>query len=115
MTKLIDLTADIDTPVEGSWTADRPPTTLPITMTLYSSPDFPGTRLDERVSLSGTGRASGSGAPVEAYGWTEGVGATIQFFPLGEGQSTVASGSLIGADLVVTEQRTGERVTYRKR
>lgn len=113
MSKTLDLTADIDTPVEGTWTADRTSPTLPLTMTLYNSPSFPSGGLGQRVSLSGTGRTSG--AAVEAYGWTEGVGATLQFFPIGEGQSTLASGTITGADLVLTDQRTGERMTYRKR
>lgn len=113
MSKTLDLTADIDTPIEGTWTADRTSPTLPLTMTLYNSPSFPATGLDQRVSLSGTGRTSG--ATVEAYGWTERVGATLQFFPIGQGQTTVASGAITGIDLVLTDQRTGERMTYRKR
>lgn len=115
LTKTLDLTADIDTPIEGTWTADRASTTLPITMSLYSSPYFPSEQFGQRVSLSGTGRISGSGANVEAYGWTEGIGATVQFFPVGQGQIATASGSMSGADLVLTDQRTGERLTYRKR
>ena len=114
MSKVLDLTANIDTPIEGSWLADRVPATLPVSMTLYSSPHFPGTRPGLRVSLSGTGQVGTT--PFEAYGSNEGVGTTLQFFPIGQsGQPTSATGSMSGLDLVLTDTRTGERVTYRKR
>jgi hypothetical protein len=114
MSKTMDLTANIDTPIEGAWAAVGTPATLPTTMTLYSSPYFPGERLGQRVSLTGTGQVGG--VTVEAYGYTEVVGATLQFFPVGQtGQATAATGSMTGNDLVLTETRTGERVTYRKR
>ena len=54
MSKTLDLTADIDTPIEGAWTADRNSPTLPLTMTLYSSPYFPSQRPGQRgVAQSG--------------------------------------------------------------
>jgi hypothetical protein len=114
MFKTMDLTADIDTPIEGRWAADRPSATLPATMTLYSSPYFPSARPGGRVSLTGTGQVNG--VSVEAYGYTENVGATLQFFPLAQtGQPAAATGSMTGGDLVLTDTRTGQRVTYQKR
>jgi hypothetical protein len=114
MSKVHDLTANADTPIEGSWATDRTSPTLPTTMTLYSSPFFPKEQFGRRVSLSGTGQISG--ATVEAYGATEGTGATLQFIPVAQsGQTTAATGSMSGGDLVLTDTRTGERVTYRRR
>jgi len=114
MSKVLDLTANADTPIEGSWGTDRTSPTLPTTITLYSSPFFPKEQFGRRVSLSGTGQING--ATVEAYGASEGVGATLQFFPVAQsGQTSAATGSMSGADLVLTDTRTGERVTYRRR
>lgn len=114
MFKTMDLTADIDTPIEGRWSADRPSATLPATMTLYSSPYFPSARPGGRVSLTGTGQVNG--VSVEAYGYTENVGATLQFFPVAQtGQPAAATGAMTGGDLVLTDTRTGQRVIYQKR
>jgi len=114
MSKVLDLTANADTPIEGSWGTDRTSPTLPTTLTLYSSPFFPKEQFGRRVSLSGTGQING--ATVEAYGASEGVGATLQFFPVAQsGQTSAATGSMSGADLVLPDARTGERVTYRRR
>ena len=114
MSKVLDLTANADTPIEGSWGTDRTSLTLPTTLTLYSSPFFPKEQFGRRVSLSGTGQING--ATVEAYGASEVVGATLQFFPVAQsGQNSAATGSMSGADLVLTDTRTGERVTYRRR
>ena len=67
-----------------------------------------------RLSLTGTGRAAG--VTVEAYGYTETVGTTIQFIPIGSSnQPIAASGSMSGTNLVLTDLRSGERVSYRKR
>jgi len=115
MFKTMDLTADIDSPVEGRWTAvDRVSATLPTTMSLYSSPYFPAEQSGQRVSLTGTGMVGG--ATVEAYGSNEGVGTTLQFIPIGQaGQRSAATGAMEGLELVLTDTRTGERVTYSKR
>ncbi len=112
MSKTMDLTADVDSPIEGRWVADRVSATLPATMTLYSSPYFPASRVGGRVSLSGTGQVGA--VTVEAYGSNEGVGTTLQFFPVGQsGQPAAATGELAGGgELVLTDTRTGERVTY---
>jgi hypothetical protein len=67
-----------------------------------------------RLSLTGTGRAAG--VTVEAFGYTEGVGATLQLIPVGSSnQPIAATGSMSGLNLVLTDLRSGERVTYRKR
>ena len=114
MSKTLDLTADADTPIEGAWAADFVPATLPSTISLYSSPYYPADQGGRRLSLTGTGRAAG--VTVEAYGYTEGVGATLQLIPIGSSnQPTAATGSMSGANLVLTDLRTGERVSYRKR
>jgi hypothetical protein len=114
MSKVLDLTANIDTPVEGAWAADRASANLPSTMVLYSSPYLPREEFGRRVSLSGTGQISGK--TVEAYGTNENTVISLVFFPVD--QSSVgapATGSMSGADLVLTDSRTGERVTYRRR
>jgi len=114
MSKVLDLTANTDTPVEGSWAADRTSATLPTTMVLYSSPYFPREEFGRRVSLSGTGQMSGK--TVEAYGTNEGPGTTLVFLTVDQsGSATSATGSMDGADLVLTDSRTGERMTYRRR
>ncbi len=114
MSKVLDLTANTDTPVEGSWAADRTSSTLPSTMVLYSSPYFPREEFGRRVSLSGTGQISGK--TVEAYGTNDGTGTTLLFFPIDQSSpASPATGSMSGADLVLTDTRTGERVTYRRR
>jgi hypothetical protein len=114
MSKTLDLTADADTPIEGAWFADFVPVTLPSTISLYSSPSYPSEVGGRRLSLTGTGRAAG--VTVEAFGYTEGVGATLQLIPVGSSnQPIAATGSMSGLNLVLTDLRSGERVTYRKR
>jgi hypothetical protein len=114
LSKVLDLTANTDTPVEGSWAADGTSSTLPTTMVLYSSPYFPREEFGRRVSLSGTGQISGK--TVEAYGTNEGTATTLLFFPVDQSSpASPATGSMSGADLVLTDTRTGERVTYRRR
>jgi len=118
MNKTLDLTAEIDSPVEGSWTADRSSLTLPSTMTLYSSPYFPGSS-SQFVSVSGRARLA-NGRQLEAYGTIDGgVGLSFQFVdpsadPTGAVVPTVATGTLSGTSMVLTDSRSGERVTYRK-
>ena len=114
MSKVLDLTADADTPIEGTWVADLTQTTLPSTVSLYSSPYYPGDQLGRRLSLTGTGRSNG--VTIEAYGYTEGVGATLQFIPVSSSnQPVAATAEMVGLDLVMTDVRTGQRVLYRKR
>ena len=114
MLKTLDLTADADTPIEGTWVSDFVQTTLPNTFSLYSSPYYPASAGGRRLSLTGTGRSSVG--TVEAFGYTEAVGATLQFIPVGtSNQPTAATGEMVGLDLVLTDVRTGQRVTYRKR
>lgn len=114
MSKVLDLTANTDTPVEGSWAADRPSSTLPSSMVLYSSPYLPREEFGQRVSLSGTGQISQK--TFEAYGTTQGTVISLVFFPIDQsGAASPATGSMSGADLVLTDTRTGERVTYRRR
>jgi len=114
VSKILDLTADADTPIEGSWAADRPSPTLPTTMVLYSAPYFPREQVGGRISLSGTGQVSGK--TVEAYGTNEGTRTSLLFVPVdASNPATSATGSISGADLVLTDNTTGERVTYRRR
>jgi Domain of unknown function (DUF4249) len=115
VSKILDLTADADTPMEGSWAADSQSPTMPTALVLYASPSFPREGNGKRISLSGTGLVSGK--TVEAYGTNEGDGTVLLFFaPIDESSSgTTATGSLSGEDLVLTDSRTGERVTYRRR
>jgi len=114
LSKTLDLTADIDTPIEGTWTADRPSATLPLTLTLYSSPFFPTPRTDGQQSLSGSSRLV-NGRPLNELGSIGGSGVSLQFFdPVGETTGTAATGLLNNGVLVLTDTRTGERVTYRK-
>jgi hypothetical protein len=41
---------------------------------------------------------------------------SLVFFPIDQsGAASPATGSMSGADLVLTDTRTGERVTYRRR
>ncbi len=114
VSKILDLTANADTPIEGSWAADRTSATLPTAMVLYSSPYFPRDESSRRISLSGTGQVSGK--TVEAYGTNEGTAATLLFFPIDQSSPpNAATGSMSGEDLVLTDNRTGERMTYRRR
>jgi hypothetical protein len=114
VSKILDLTADADTPIEGSWAADRASPTLPTAMVLYSSPYFPRDEPSRRYSVSGSGQVSGK--TVEAYGTNEGTRATILFFPIDQSSpATAATGSMSGEDLVLTDNGTGERITYRRR
>ena len=115
ISKILDLTADIDTPIEGAWATDSPSPTMPTALVLYSSPSFPREGPGNRISLSGTGQVSGKA--VEAYGTNEGDGTVLLFLaPIDETTpGTAATGSMSGDDLVLTDNRTGERVTYRRR
>ena len=115
MSKTLDLTADIDTPIEGFWTGDRNSVTLPLTMTLYSSPFFPESPLANAVVVSGSGRAF-TGQTLQAFGSISGNGVGFVFVDAnGSVQSANATGLLSADALVLTDSRTGERVTYRKR
>ena len=115
MSKTLDLTAEIDLPVEGSWTADRVSLTMPATMTLYSSPYFPRSLSPSFFRVSGRARMAG-GRNVEAYGtMTAPSGLAFEFLdPTGGSSPTSATGSLSNGSIVITDSRTGERVTYRK-
>ena len=114
VSKILDLTANPDTPIEGSWATDRTSATLPTAIVLYSSPYFPREGQGQRYSVSGTGQVSGK--TVEAYGTNEGTGAALLFFPIDQSSpATAATGSISGADLVLTDTRTGERMTYQRR
>ena len=114
MSKTLDLTAEIDSPVEGSWTAGRTSLTMPVTMTLYSSPYFPRSS-SQFVSVSGRAR-SADGRQLEAYGTINGgVGLSFTFVdPTSTEPPTGATGTLSGTSIVLTDSRSGERVTYRK-
>jgi hypothetical protein len=114
MSKTLDLIADIDTPIEGTWTSDRNSLTLPLTMTLYSSPFFPDQPFTTGVAVSGTGRTF-AGRTLQAFGGISGNGVGLDFVDVGSGQSAFANGPLSADALVLTDSRTGERVTYRKR
>lgn len=114
MAKTLDLTADIDTPIEGPWTGDRPSLTLPITMTLYASPAYPADQpFDLRITASGTARMAG-GRRLEVT--ANGTGGTrgFTFFDANAAFAVQAQGQLTGNTLVLTDQQSGERVTYRK-
>ena len=115
VSKILDLTADVDTPVEGSWAADRTSPTLPTAMVLYSSPYFPREGLGQfRYTVSGTGQVSGK--TVEAYGTNQSTGTSFLFVPVDPSNpATSATGSMSGDDLVLTDNTTGERVTYQRR
>ena len=114
MAKTLDLVADIDTPIEGSWTADRTSLTLPSTMTLYASPGYPGDQPgDFRITASGTGRLPG-GRRLEVTSTGTGNVRAFNFFDASDAFGTLAAGQLTGANLVLTDRQTGERVTYRK-
>ena len=114
MAKTLDLTADIDTPIEGSWIADRASLTLPFTLTLYASPTYPANQpSDFRINVSGTGRMAG-GRRVDAF--ATGSANTRSFIfndPNGQGGAG-ADGVLTGNTLVLTDRQSNERVTYRK-
>ena len=114
MSKTLDLTAEIDSPVEGAWTADRISATMPVTMTLYSSPFFPRS-IPGLTSVSGRAR-SASGRNLEAYGQMTGTtGLSFEFIdPTGATPGASATGSLTNGVIVLTDARSGERVTYRK-
>jgi Domain of unknown function (DUF4249) len=115
MSKTLDLVADIDTPIEGTWTGDRNSATLPLTMTLYSSPFFPDPPFQTAVVVSGTGRTF-AGRVLQAFGSLSGNGVGFNFVdPNGPAELSNATGLLSADALVLTDSRTGERVTYRKR
>jgi hypothetical protein len=115
MSKTVDLVADIDTQVEGSWTADRNSAALPLTMSLYSSPFFPGTGFNDEVFVSGTGRTF-AGRPLQAFARMSGNGISVTFFdPTLTELAASTTGSVSSDALVLTDTRTGERVIYRKR
>jgi len=115
MSKTIDLVADIDTQVEGSWIADRNSATMPLTMSLYSSPFFPGAGLNDEVFVSGTGRTF-AGRPLQAFARMSGNGISVTFFdPTLTELAASTTGSVSSDALVLTDGRTGERVIYRKR
>lgn len=114
MSKTLDLVADIDSPIEGTWTADRNVATMPSSLTLYSSPYFPKSTA-QFTSVTGRARLF-TGRNLEAYGTMTGTtSVSFQFFdPTASGSATSATGVLTASTLVLTETQTGERVTYRK-
>jgi hypothetical protein len=115
MSKTMDLIADVDTPPEGSWIADRNSLTLPFSMTLYASPFFPSASFGTRISLSGRGRLA-AGRQIEVYGNANQSGASVEIIdPTQSTRLALATGAVnaLGA-LVLTDSQTGERVTYRR-
>jgi hypothetical protein len=116
MSKTMDLTADVDTPAEGSWIADRNSLALPFSMTLYASSFFPSeTSFGSRISLSGRGRLA-AGRQVEIYGNTNQSGVSAEIIDATQpSRLALVSGAVnaFGA-LVLTDSQTGERVTYRR-
>jgi hypothetical protein len=114
VTKTLDLIADIDSPIEGFWQADRGSLTLPATLTLYSSPYFPGTTFGG-TAISGRARM-GSSRALEATGSLNGNAVGLEFLDIGGSVAVTHATGLLGADvLVLTDTRSGERVTYRPR
>ncbi len=115
MSRTLDLVADIDTPIEGTWVADRPSLTLPRTLTLYSSPFFPVTSSGGTVFISGLGRSS-AGRALEAVGSMTGTAVELDFFDVSLASlAWSATGLFANGALDLTDTRSGERVTYRKR
>jgi hypothetical protein len=115
MSKTLDVIADVDTPIEGVWTGDRNSAALPLTMTLYSSPFFPDSPFGTTVSVSGTGRTF-AGRAMQVFGSIDGNGVSFIFVDVsGSGESANTIGQMSADALVLTDSRTGERVTYRKR
>ena len=117
MFKTLDLTADVDTPIEGTWTADRSPTTLPLLITVYSSPYFPQTSSlsSSGQTLSG-GAVSTGGRSLDVAGNLTRTSVSLQFIDAAApDQAGAATGLLTGGVLDLTDSRTRERVTYRKR
>jgi hypothetical protein len=115
MSKTLDLIADLDTPVEGSWTADRNSGAMPLTMSLYSSPFFPGVGFNGEAFVSGTGRTF-AGRPVQAFARMNGTGISVDFFDPTLTEHLAGTTGQVSSDaLVLTDSRTGERVIYRKR
>ena len=114
MNKILDLTAQVDSPVEGFWTADRSSLTLPATLTLYSSPFFPQSSA-AFVGVSGRARTAG-GRNLEAYGsMSTPTSVSFEFVdPAGPGGSVVTVGTLTNGTMVLTDTQSGEHVTYRK-
>jgi hypothetical protein len=114
MSKTLDLTADIDSPIEGSWIGDRNSATMPSTLTLYASPYFPQSVIGGTTSVTGRARLF-TGRSLEAYGTMNGAGVSFDFVdPTASGTPTSSTGLLSGSSLMLTDARTGERVTYRK-
>lgn len=115
MFKTLDLTADIDTPMEGTWTADRNSPTLPLAMTLYSSPYFPpGLRGVDQLLAGSALTAAGRG--LETFCSRNGTAVSVQFTdPAVPDQAISATGLLTAGVLELTDSRTKERLTYRKR
>lgn len=115
MFKTLDLTANIDTPTEGTWTADRSSATLPLAMTLYSSPYFPGGQRGADQVLAGSALAA-NGRGLDAFCWRTGNAMSCQFTdPAAPDQAMNPAGLLNGGVLELTDPRTRERLTYRKR
>ena len=117
MFKTLDLTADIDTPIEGTWNADRNSISLPLAFTLYSSPYFPRAAVlgGGDQTLAGNGVAV-SARSVDVVGSLSRSSVLLQFIdPAAPDQAVTATGPLTGGVLDLTDSRTKERLTYRKR
>jgi len=117
MFKTLDLTANVDTPIEGAWSADRNSPTLPLAITIYSSPYFPDAPVlnSGDQTLSG-GAVSTTGRALDAQGYLSGTAVSFQFVDLAAPDQAVAATGLLNAGVLeLTDSRTKERVTYRKR
>jgi len=115
MSKTLDLTADIDSPIEGTWTANSIASTLPATLILYASPFFPGPSTSGSTPVSGTGRLA-SGRVLDVVGAVSGSNIGLRLIdPTDSGGSTEASGTVSGPSLVLTNSGSGERVAYTRR
>jgi hypothetical protein len=115
MSKTLDLTANIDSPIEGTWTANTFSSTMPSTLTLYASPFFPGTSAAGETPISGTSR-SASGRTLDAIGVVSGSNVGLRFVDATDSSGSLeTNGSITGTALVLTNLQTGERTTYSKR
>jgi hypothetical protein len=114
MFKTMDLTAELDTPIEGTWTADRNSPTLPLTVTLYSSPYFPTSTIGSDQFIAGSA-ITPTGRRLDANGFVNGAAVSLQFIDVANTQVVNAGGLLSAGVLELTDSRTRERLAYRKR
>src|SRR5262249_28019646 len=100
-----DLIANRDHAIEGDWATAVPPATLPLSLTLYESPLFPGASTGSGLHLWGRARMA-NGEILAAEASLNGTALQVDLIPAGSTAARRITGTFGDAGLTLTAGRT---------